>query len=158
VTDISHGGLLAAKVKGVDDPVERPTPKARECPGCHLLVPPKMYSCPNCGYRSQRFCTVQVSEGELIEYEMAMRMKREQRKENQVWSYEDKAIFFGQLRGYGEEKLYNPYWAANKYKDKFGCWPNDYRVSQARTLPCGPTVRKWIKSRMIAWAKSRPEL
>jgi DNA repair protein RadD len=50
------------------------------------------------------------------------------------------------------ERGYRPGWAAYKYKEKFGTWP------PARTIkPMQPTpeVLAWVRSRMVAYAKSR---
>ena len=51
------------------------------------------------------------------------------------------------------ERDYKPGWAAHKYKEKFGAWP----PWGARPQPIEPTpeVRSWVRSRQIAYAKSR---
>jgi DNA repair protein RadD len=51
-----------------------------------------------------------------------------------------------------QERDYNPGWVAHKFKEKFGHWPPRGRVE-----PLVPMleVRSWVRSRMIAYAKSR---
>jgi hypothetical protein len=51
------------------------------------------------------------------------------------------------------ERGYKPGWTAYKYKEKFNAWP----PWGARPEPIEPTpeVRSWVRSRQIAYAKSR---
>jgi hypothetical protein len=51
------------------------------------------------------------------------------------------------------ERGYKPGWSAHKFKEKFGVWP----PWDARPQPIEPTpeVRSWVRSRQIAYAKSR---
>ena len=51
------------------------------------------------------------------------------------------------------ERDYKPGWAAHKFKEKFGAWPS----WGAHPQPIEPTpeVRSWVRSRQIAFAKSR---
>ncbi len=151
ITDIVHTKLRGGK----DDPVrdlERPTPKPHECPTCKFVVPPMVSECPNCGFKARRFTNVTVAEGELIEFEKAVNLKIA-KKDNRDWNFEDKQNFYGQLRGYAWEKGYKDGWAANKYRDKFGVWPDDQRVKYARRSECSQSVRSWIRSQQIRWSK-----
>ena len=50
---------------------------------------------------------------------------------------------------------YKPTWAACQFKDKYGFWPNDWRVRNARPMEPDIKVLNWIRSRAIAFAKSR---
>jgi superfamily II DNA or RNA helicase len=49
------------------------------------------------------------------------------------------------------ERGYKPGWAAHKYREKFGDWP----PYGARPVPREPSIeiRRWVKSRMIAYAR-----
>lgn len=152
VADISRDQLRGGKADTVQA-MERPTPKPRECPECHFVIPPIVFECPNCGYKPKRAAAVVNLAGELVEFEKARELKVT-KKENRDWSYEDKAEFYSQLRGYGRERGYKDGWAARKYKEKFGVWPDDPRVKYAKAKACGKSVAAWIKSRMIAWAKA----
>jgi DNA repair protein RadD len=162
VTDIKHERLRHGKRPGVQE-IERPTPKPRECVKCACLVPPSALECPHCGYRAPRpISTVTVTDGELIEFEKAAAQKKLQKKENRTWSFEEKCMFFGQLKGYlADHPGWKPGWAATKYKEKFGVYPSgDYgergRVEDnSPTMPCGPQVKTWLKKAFIAWANKR---
>ena len=50
------------------------------------------------------------------------------------------------------QKNYSPGWAAHKFKEKFGSWPNGIHVEPA---PASLEVQRWLRSRRIAWAKAR---
>jgi DNA repair protein RadD len=50
------------------------------------------------------------------------------------------------------ERGYRPGWAAYKYKEKFGTWPP---VQTIQPMQPTPEVLAWVRSRMIAYAKSR---
>jgi DNA repair protein RadD len=64
----------------------------------------------------------------------------------------DKRAFHRQLAGIAQERGYKPGWADYKFKEKFGHWPPRGRVD-----PIDPTpeIRSWVRSRQIAWARSR---
>jgi DNA repair protein RadD len=57
------------------------------------------------------------------------------------------------LKFIAEERGYNPGWAAHKFREKFGNWPNGFRSVLAQ--PPSSEVRNWVKSRLIAFAKSQ---
>ena len=59
---------------------------------------------------------------------------------------EEKAAFYGELKGFAEEKGYKPAFAAVKYRTRFGEYPNDRHVRDAPTIPCGVSTRLWIKA------------
>jgi hypothetical protein len=65
---------------------------------------------------------------------------------------EDKQSFYSELLFWAEQHTYNPNWASHKYREKFGMWPRNL-INQAQ--PTSLHTAKWIKSRNIAWAKSR---
>jgi len=142
VTDIHRDAL--------DDGHARATTKAnrirlpKECPQCAFLKAPRLLQCPACGFIAERISSVEVEDGELVE------TKRRQKKKPDA-NPADKAWFFAQLKGYAQQRGYNSGWAAHKYRDKFGAWPNSHSCVD----PAEPTpqVLSWIKSRQIAWAK-----
>ena len=53
------------------------------------------------------------------------------------------------------EKGYKEGWAAFKYKEKFGEWPNN--LSKRMALP-SQSLRSYIRSRQIAYAKVKARL
>jgi hypothetical protein len=64
----------------------------------------------------------------------------------------DKREFYGELLGIARARQFKPGWAAHKFKEKYGDWP-PYR--HADPLPPSDATLRWVKSRNIAWAKSR---
>jgi len=55
------------------------------------------------------------------------------------------------LVGFAAERGYKPGWIAHQYRSRFGDWP-----PRGVPVPREPSieVRRWVKSRMIAFAKA----
>jgi hypothetical protein len=67
----------------------------------------------------------------------------------------EKSQFFAELKAYGLEKQYKPGWASMKYKEKFSVWP-DWSIKDIAPAPySSAATAMFIKSRQIAWAKSK---
>ena len=121
-------------------------PKLSECPSCKVVMvaPP----CSNCGWQPQRRGRdVDFADGELG-------LVVGGKAQPQQYSEDDRVIFFRQLRSVQQTRGYKPGWAAHKFKDKFGHFPPwDYNDLP----PASPTdaTLRWIRSRDIAFAKSR---
>jgi DNA repair protein RadD len=145
VTDIHHETLDDGRARArprVSDRIRLP----KECPQCTFLKPPRMRVCPVCGFKAEAVTDIETTDGELIE--VIGRKKRDGAATN-----DEKAAFYAQLKGYAQTRGYSRGWAAHKFREKFGVWPNGYEDVSA-TEPT-PKVRSWIKSREIAWAKSK---
>jgi DNA repair protein RadD len=144
VTEIHHDilddGRPRANLKS--DRIRLP----KECPQCAFLKPPRMRECPACGFKAEAISDIEVADGELIE--VIGRMKR-----GDEASKDEKAEFYAQLEGYAQAHGYASGWAAHKFREKYDSWPNGYRDVPAMNLT--PKVLSWIKSRQIAWAKSK---
>lgn len=140
VTDIHRETLDEGRERAK---AERASPLPKECPTCSYLKPPKLSACPNCGFKPERQCSVEAGDGELVE------VVPRASKLDMV----EKRIFFAQLKGYAAERGYSDGWAAHKYREKTGVWPQGVKDTPAITPT--PEVRSWIKSRQIAWAKSQ---
>jgi DNA repair protein RadD len=65
----------------------------------------------------------------------------------------EKEAWHGQLLFIERERGYSPKWARCQYKEKFGKWP-PWDASPA-PMPPRPEVRSWVRSKQIAYAKSR---
>jgi DNA repair protein RadD len=62
--------------------------------------------------------------------------------------------FFQQLRAVAQMRGYRDGWTAHKFRERFGAFPPwNYKILQP-TAPTDATLR-WVKSRQIAYAKSR---
>jgi DNA repair protein RadD len=73
--------------------------------------------------------------------------------EASAWGAEQRAHFYGELKCYAQRQGYRDGWAANKYKERVGVWPNAHKDAPLQ-VP-SPETLSWIKSRAIAWAKSK---
>jgi len=145
VTDINHAVLDDGRARAkatASDRVRLP----KECPRCTFLKPPRTPKCPACGFKTQAIDDTEVADGELVEI-------TGRRKRGAAATEEEKAAFFAQLSGYALEHGYSNGWAAHKFRERFDVWPNAYKGVQ----PVQPTAKvlSWIKSRQIAFAKSR---
>jgi hypothetical protein len=63
--------------------------------------------------------------------------------------------FYSELVYYAKKKGYKDGWAKHKYKEKFGVFP---QAIQVEVRPPSTTTLKWIKSRFIAFNKSKARL
>jgi DNA repair protein RadD len=145
VTDIHHEVLDDGRPRAnarASDRIRLP----KECPQCTFLKPPRTSKCPACGFKAEAIDDTEVAEGELIEI-------TERTKRRDAASRDDEAAFYAQLKGYAQGHGYATGWAAHKFREKFDAWPNSYKDIPA--LQPTPKVLSWIKSRQIAWAKSK---
>lgn len=164
---IDHGGVID-ELGFVDEPVpwtlagkERVQVSAKEyrkksgeetsirCGGCGYVYK-RSKQCPECGWeppaKKEAF---QVYDGELVE------LTKGQRANNRKYTAEDKARFYGQLKMFCIEKNFKPGFAAHKYREKFGVWPNKREIRDCMPVPIDEEMRNWIKSRFIAAAKRK---
>jgi len=125
---------------------EKKEPREIECSVCHTLFKNRR-DCPSCGHRM-------VLVGEPIpHWEFDLQEIEAQKKKNNQVSKTVKADFFAMLKGYAFDHGYAKGWAAHQYRKKFGVWPNHYKDVQAKAP--NKEVSNWIRSRQIAWAKSK---
>jgi superfamily II DNA or RNA helicase len=134
-------------VKELDDGKEKakkePTEKEKEaakCPKCSHLWPGGADTCPACGHVRMRRNEVTSVPGAMEELTGASQARELKRK----WLAELKFIC--------SERGYSTGWTANKFKEKFGSWPNGINVEPAQP---SPEVARWVKSSAIRWAKGR---
>lgn len=143
VDDVHHEALDMGKAKG--PAAERKAPLPKECSSCGYLKPPKMRTCPACGHIADPVSNVKEGDGELIEVTRGAKPPKAR--------IEDKAAWYAQLLAIAAERGYKPGWAANQYREKFGVWPRGFRDAPAAYVT--DEVRRWVRSRMIAYAKAR---
>jgi hypothetical protein len=122
---------------------EKRETKQLTCPECSCVFA-GVRLCPECGYFfAPKGKEVRTLEGELVE--IGQHLDREQ---------QDRLAFFAELRGVAAENGYRAGWCAHKFREKFGDWPPRSWESTPLAQPSVET-RRWIKSRTIAWLKSR---
>jgi superfamily II DNA or RNA helicase len=134
VTELTNGAETAKK-----EPPEKEKKDAK-CPACGALWVWSGRQCGECGFEKAMKQILNVP-GELTELETT---KRELLTENQKFYSE--LIYFSRMRGYKDG------WAAHKYKERYGAYP---RGLDTNPLATSSKTSSWIKSRNIAWAKSK---
>lgn len=149
VTDIHHDELDAGTKRGPadrTDPAERVEPLPKACQSCGVLKSPKVHKCPKCGHEPRRKDKTAVIDGKLSELKAnGMRVDA---------GPESPGFWFANMRRYQIDHGYQDGWASNKFREKFGAWPPRRGLPPAAEK-LDPAVGAWIRSRQIAWAKSR---
>lgn len=147
VTDIHHDELdLGTKVVARRSSSTEPLPK--KCPKCTFLKPPKMLQCPCCGFIPTPQSAAVHAEGELIELQSRNVVILPTRAEE--------ISFYRQLRAIAYERGFKNGWVAHKFKERLGRFPPWNYQTLGPETPSDAT-RRWVKSRVIAWAKSRQQ-
>ena len=109
-----------------------------ECSGIRLSGQP----CAFCGWKpTRRASPVDVIDGDLQAVGAGGKS-----------AAPDQTQFHAELLWIAQEKQYKPGWAAHKFKEKFGFWPPFHYLQPQ--VP-DPSTRSWVRSRQIAYAKSR---
>ena len=139
--------LFSEGVTDLDDSEEKTKKELTEkekasakCPACSSLWIWPSNVCGFCGHEKRLKQVVTVA-GELHELGMT---SRQALAENQN--------FYSELLYYAKSRDYKDGWAAFKYKEKYGYWPNGL---QKTTRPTSVTTANFIKSRNIAWSKAK---
>src|SRR5262249_14430522 len=118
VTSIHHEHLSMGKLDQ-NKAVKRSPPLPKPCPQCTLLMPPRMKVCPSWGSERKIVSDIYEREGQLVEFDGTYRPRGKTDPTYYAYSYEEKARFYAQLRGYGLVKGYKDGWAFMKYMEKF---------------------------------------
>lgn len=126
-----------------------PTPKDKaeaKCPKCgHLWGNDDM--CPHCGFVRARRNMIVATDGMLLALDgspLKQSTKRPSRGEKQQ--------FFCELLTRAEEKGYKSGWVANKYKTKFGVWPDP--TFDKTPMPISRETKKWLTAQAKEYAAS----
>jgi len=142
--DVYYNGVQKID-EGREKPRKERAPAEKEratCPKCGTVWVGKSDTCACCGFTRPLFSEILNAPGELQEIDGAKNIQDRQLK--QEW--------YSQLLHMARIRNYSDGWAAHKYREKFTVWP---RGLQQVEQDISPEVARWIKSRQIAWAKSR---
>lgn len=126
-----------AKEKAKKEPTKAEK-EAAKCPVCAHIWPRNADACPSCGHVHVKRNAVAEVPGQMEELG-AFGAQKEKKRE-----------WLAQLRYIASERGYKPGWAAQKFKTKFGSWPNGIDCAP---LPPTPEVRRWVVSEQIRYAK-----
>jgi superfamily II DNA or RNA helicase len=128
------------------EPTPRGAPakaKAKECPRCQAIFTGSNV-CPECGYALRpQGQLVPTLAGELVEIGAGEEPDTQERQ-----------VFYLELRGYASARGYKAGWAAYKYRERHGAFPA-WAWNALPALQPSPATRRWIKSRLIAWARAK---
>jgi superfamily II DNA or RNA helicase len=144
-TDVHQDILDNGKKRQGSAKKEKREPQPKLCPECKAVLAYKARECSACGAKIIAVSTVHEAAGDLVELGARQSGKRPA-------TLFDMDQFFAELRGYAKHKGYAEGWAAHKFKEKFGVWPNG--VGRNVAAPSITTLN-WIRSRQIAFAKRR---
>ena len=135
VTELDSSDAEKAK----KEPTEKEKKDAK-CPKCSALWTWPSNVCGACGYEKPIRSVASVP-GELQELQGAGNLARQINQD-----FYSELLYFAKMRGYKDG------WAAYKYQEKFGVMPRGL-VASPKATSIG--TQQWIKSRNIAWAKSK---
>ena len=148
VTDIARDRLDDGKKRDGSTKKERGEPPPKLCPECKAVLGYKARECSACGAQIIAVSQVREVQGELVE----LGARRSGEKAPDI---AEKAAFFGELLWIVRDRGYSSGWAAHKYREKFGVWPNDPRIRCATASRPSLKTKNWIVSRQIAFIKGR---
>lgn len=149
VTDIHHDALDQGKMRQKSDHKDQEV-LPKECPQCHFLRPPKVSPCPNCGFKPEIRSKIVCEEGDLVELLPNTKTKPV------TYTPAQKRRIYGMFKHAANERGYDGGWAAHKFKDYTGDWPNGLR--DATPVAPTPEIRSWIKAATIRWARRKNRL
>lgn len=114
-TDIHHDSLDTKDPdeKGPAFEKEKKTSKPRKCPNCVSLISKSATVCHVCGHILGKDKGPKAVDGELVE--IGKKEKPADKDTKQVW--------YSGLLGLARERGLKDGWAAYRYKEKFGVWP-----------------------------------
>jgi len=127
---------------------EKKEPKVSECPQCMQLM--SGYQCRACGYEYP----VQVQledDGKMLE-EIA---EAGAKAANKTTPHEVKVQFLSELFLYAKQKGYKQGWASNKYRERFGVWPNHVKPDVYIATSISEDTQGWLTHSMIKYQKSK---
>jgi DNA repair protein RadD len=125
------------------EPGERKEAKPAECLKCGYLKPLGVRKCPDCGWEPQPQSDIENAPGDLIKLE-GKKLKAD-KDTKQAWYSGLLAMAF-QRPSVNNKKG----WAANKYREKFGCWP---RLLREVVGVVTDEIRSFVRHCDITWSK-----
>ncbi len=144
VADIHHLTLDDGKKReNKKREIEIPLPKP--CSKCSFVKPPKVSTCPSCGFKPEAQANVEHEAGQLVELSSGRKLPAKK-----TYTREEKEDLWAQLMWIANERGYSAGWVYHKCRELCGSKPKNQNVP-----PRPPTeaTRKWVLSRQIAYSK-----
>jgi superfamily II DNA or RNA helicase len=121
-------------------------PQLATCPECKA-VKFEGRPCPVCGWQPRpKAEPVAIRNGELGQVDRSRRAAAPQHDADARDRFHRGLVWIAAERGYKSG------WVAHKFKEKFGTWPPRHHGDP---LPPDDALRRWVRSRQIAFAKAR---
>jgi len=117
--------------------------KIFECEMCRNMFTGN--TCPQCGFKIKDWGKkILTTDDELVEIGKNKKPKA---------TMAEKEQFYGMLEYERRQRGYSPGWSSHKFKEKFGVWPNSFKM----VGPIVPDVKflSYLKYLRIKWAKSK---
>ena len=151
VTDIHHDYLDDGKPKKNTNAQPLP-PLPKPCPQCDYLIPPRVMVCPYCGFQKKIESKLFEREGQLVEINPNGRPVKRRDPQEYPYSYEEKRMFYAQLKAYALDRGWKPGWAKVNYREKFREWPAWTWDQLPPAEGVGTEVRTYVRMKFEAWA------
>lgn len=147
-TDIHHDALdmRDPDAKGEAFQGDKKPPKPHKCPKCNAIVPRSAKVCPICHSVINVAKGPRVVDGELVRFGSRKPKDKQQKPEL------PRAAWYGGFLWIAKERGRSEGWAAHRYKEKFGNWPNGMAKVP---IPPHPEVVRFDKYCRIRYAKSK---
>jgi DNA repair protein RadD len=144
---VFHEGVTELKESSIERAKKEPTEKEKKeavCPACKVLWTFPTNKCGSCGFEKPKKPQIDMVNGELLELVASSKQ-----------AVASNRHFYSELVYYAKQRGYKEGWAKHKYKEKFGVFPQAISVENR---PTSVSTLKWIKSRFIAYNKSKARL
>ena len=114
--------------------------------------------CPQCsrqmmGLRCQCGYEITITEALRSTNELLVRITADSKEAKPQHTTKYKSHWYSNLLNHAREKGYKDGWAAHQYRKKFGVWPRQLKIDVRQEQL--PEVHNWLKSRQIAYSKSK---
>jgi superfamily II DNA or RNA helicase len=124
--------------------------KRKQCSICCEFLPRGAFKCGNCGNVIVVDDTVTI-DGELVELCQAKVEKKE--KKARLVKSEEQAFYSG-LIDFAQRRGFKEGWASNKFREKFGVWPN--RLDKVPMTP-RKAVKEFIADSARKWREQKAQ-
>lgn len=145
-TEIHHDRLSMRSPDEKGDPFsDRKPPKPKRCPSCNVIISRSHAVCPVCGAKLHAASKMPRNvNGELVQVNGKKPKSPKEELPRSVW--------YGSFLWIAKERGYSDGWAAHKYKEKFGNWPNGMTKTPVQPHPEVTRFEKYLR---IRHAKAR---
>lgn len=131
---------------------EKAVPKPRKCKKCHCVIPPRTKACPACGDVCATLNTIEYEAGELVLIGSDDPLPKKKKAKKPEATMDDKQAFYSGLLYLARERGRADGFAAHRYREHFGVWPNQLNK---RPAPPSLEVLRFDKHSRIKFIKSK---